>query len=67
MGSMDQSFCTLIGLACWLEIALTHGDLDEIVFGIEGTTNPFSIKQSASKYLMDILRGDGFHELVDNF
>lgn len=64
---MDDWYCTIVGLGCWIETALSYGDLEKYVFEIEGSVNKNNIKTQALKYLMDVLNCKGFQEIVSGF
>jgi len=66
IGAMDRRYRVLIGLSMWLEMHyMLNSENNEYIFGIDGRTNPISIKAKASSLLLSIFEDNEFN-VVDN-
>ena len=65
-GAMDWRYCTLSNLAPWLEYHYTlNPEENDYFFGIQGNSDPTSIKTSAAYHLRDVLQDDEFSPFAD--
>ena len=65
-GAMDWRYCTLSNLAPWLEYHFTlNPEENDYFFGIQGNSDPTSIKTLAAYHLRDVLQDDEFSPFAD--
>ena len=67
MGAADARFCSLIGMALWMEVSLAEGNMQTFVVEIGDFKYPSRMKLRASDTLSKVIKSNDFAERVINF